>query len=47
MRSKVGDRMSQERYRNVSCLFWFKHLIPAFIKSIVKQRQPEVRQEMM
>ena len=45
MRSKVGDRMSQKRYRNVFCPPGYEHFIPVSIKN--KQRQPEIKQEMM
>ena len=45
MRSKVSDRMSQERYQDITCPPGYEHLIPASTKS--KQKQPEVKQEMM
>ena len=45
MRSKVSDRMSQERYRDIPCPPGYEHFIPASIKN--KQRQPEVKQEMI
>ena len=44
MRSKVSDRMSQERCRDIPCPPGYEHFIPASIKN--KQRQPEVKQEM-
>ena len=45
MRSKVSDRMSQERYRDIPCPPGYEHFIPSSIKN--KQRQPEVKQEMI
>ena len=45
MRSKVSDRMSQERYRDIPCPPRYEYFIPAYIKN--KQRQPEVKQEMI
>ena len=45
MRSKVSDRMSQERYRDISCPPGYEYFILASIKN--KQRQPEVKQEMI
>ena len=45
MRSKVGDGRIQEPYRDIPCPPGYEHFIPASIKN--KQRQPEVKQEMM
>ena len=45
MRSKVSDRISQERYRDIPCSPGYKHFIPASVKN--KQKQPEVKQEMI
>ena len=47
MRSKVGDRMSQECHRNIPCSPGYENFIPAYIKNSAKQRQPEVKQEMV
>ena len=33
MMSKVSDRMSQERYRDIPCPPGYEHFIPAFIKN--------------
>ena len=45
MRSKVSDRMSQECYQDIPCPPGYEHFIPASIEN--KQKQPEVKQEMM
>ena len=45
MRSKVSDRISQERYRDIRCPPGYEHFISAFIKN--KQIQPEGKQEMI
>ena len=45
MRPKVSDRMSQERYRDITCAPGYEYFIPSSIKN--KQRQPEVKQEMI
>ena len=45
MRPKVSDRMSQERFRDITCPPGYEHFIPSSIKN--KQRQPEVKQEMI
>ena len=45
MRPKISDRMSQERYRDITYPPGYEHFIPASIKN--KQRQPKVKQEMI